>query len=305
MQEEGHVPKVASTRSLSASLWAIVITMRPKQWTKNILIFTALVFDQKLLVISDLLKTIQAFVAFCLISSTVYIINDLADRHVDRYHPTKRFRPLAAGTLSPQLAVAAILIIATIGLILSFTLGMLFSIVVLSYLLLNFSYSYKLKHVVLIDVYIIASGFMLRLVAGVVSIQTTRFSPWLYVFAGFASLFIAMAKRRSEFTLSSDKSDHRPVLSDYNLQLLDQGLTMMAAIALVVYALYTFSAPNVEQNHIMMLSILPLSYTFLRYLYLVLVKGLGGSPDKLVYQDKPLLISLIVWAMIVTSVLYI
>jgi 4-hydroxybenzoate polyprenyltransferase len=280
-------------------------TMRPKQWTKNIVIFAALVFDEKLFVPDLLAKTVAAFVLFCLISSAVYLINDLVDIEKDRQHPAKRHRPLASGQLKPSVALPAAILIPLVGLPLSFALKPFFGVVALSYLAVMIAYSFVLKNIVIIDVLTIATGFVLRVAAGAIVVEVERFSPWLYVCMTLLALFQGFGKRRHELVLlEGNANEHRPSLNEYNLQLLDEMIAVVTSATVVAYSLYTFSAPNLPANHAMMLTIPFVLYCIFRYLYLMHFKKEGGSPEEILLKDKPLIIAFGLWGLAVIVIMY-
>jgi len=285
---------------------ALLKTMRPRQWTKNGFVFAALVFDEKLFQVQMLARTLLAFVIFCLASSAVYLLNDLVDREKDRQHPTKRFRPLASGELAPSVAVAAIAVFVVASFVGAFWIGRGFALVISAYFLLNVVYSFWLKHVVLVDVFLVAAFHLLRVVAGVVVIAATRFSPWLYICISLLALFIAIGRRRQELILLGEASanSHRASLEEYNLRLLDDMIGLVTAAATVSYSFYTFSAPNLPANNAMMLTIPFVLYGLFRYLYLIHVRNEGGAPEELILRDKPLLAGVTLWAVAVVVVLY-
>jgi 4-hydroxybenzoate polyprenyltransferase len=286
-------------------LVALLKTMRPKQWTKNVFVLAALVFDKKLFVPHFLFKGLAAFALFCAISSAVYLVNDLADMEKDRQHPAKRNRPLASGQLTPTVALiaAATLVVASIAL--SFLLDPLFAAVSAGYLLLMILYSFWLKNVVVVDVLTVAAGFVLRVAAGVVVVRAARFSPWLYLCMVFGALFIAISKRRHELVLLNENANaHRSIFDEYNLALLDDMIRMVTASTAMAYSLYTFSAPNLPGNHAMMLTIPFVLYALFRYMYLVQVKGRGGAPEDLILEDKPLLLSIGLWGLVAVALMY-
>ena len=288
-------------------LKALLKTMRPKQWLKNGFVFVALVFDEKLLQPGPLARTVLAFVIFCLASSTVYLLNDLVDREKDRQHPTKRHRPLASGALSPQVAVVAAIIFAIVSLLAAFWLSLGFGLIIVSYLALNVAYSFWLKHIVIIDVLLVASFYLLRVVAGVLVVQAERFSPWLYILITLFALFIAIGKRHHELTLLGEENAnaHRTSLEEYNRRLLDSMIVMVTSAATIAYSFYTFSAPNLPATHTMMLTIPFVLYFFFRYLYLIYVRSEGGAPEELLLRDKPLLACVALWGLAVVVVLYV
>lgn len=289
----------------TAVLLALFKAMRPKQWTKNVVVFAPLIFDGKLFDPTLLLKTSLAFALFCLISSTVYLINDLVDIEKDRQHPTKRYRPLASGALSPRVAIAAAALFVLVSLPLALWLDGGFSLILMTYLLLNIGYSFYLKNLVIIDVLTVAAGFVLRVAGGVAVVDVERFSPWLYLCITLGALFLGFGKRRHELLLlEGDAEAHRAILAEYTLPFLDQLIALVTSTLVIAYSLYTFSAPNLPSNHTMMLTIPFVLYGLFRYLYLIHVKGEGGAPDELVFRDKPLLLTGILWTLAVIAVLY-
>ncbi len=281
-------------------------TMRPKQWFKNVFIFAPLVFDVKLFDPGYLMQTIAGFLLLCSISGTVYIINDLTDIDKDRNHPKKRHRPLASGQLDVRSATIAAVLIPLIVLPLGFLLHPIFGAILAGYLLIQIGYSFWLKNVVIIDVLILASGFLLRVAAGVPLVDAERFSPWLYICMTLLALLIGFGKRRHELVLLKENaSQHRRSLQEYNLPLLDHTITIVTASTLLAYALYTFSAPNLPANHTMMLTIPFVLYGIFRYLYLMHVKEMGGAPEEIVLSDRPLQIAIFLWGLSVILVMYI
>ena len=281
-------------------------TLRPKQWFKNVFVFAALVFDVKLFDVEPLFRTIAGALLFCLLSSTVYIVNDLVDIEKDRQHPTKKNRPLASGQLSPRTAGIAALLIAVIGLPLSFWLEPSFGAIALGYVLMMIAYSFWLKNIVIIDVMTIAAGFVLRVIAGVVLVHVERFSPWLYVCTTLLALFLAVGKRRNElFLLKDNANNHRAILDEYTMSFIDEMIAILSAATLIAYSLYTFSAENLPKDHTMMLTLPFVLYGLFRYLYLIHVKNAGGAPEEIVLRDKPLLAALGLWGLAVVLVLYV
>ncbi|MCJ7531426.1 MAG: decaprenyl-phosphate phosphoribosyltransferase [Anaerolineales bacterium] len=284
---------------------AILKTMRPKQWVKNIVIFAALIFDRQLTKVSSLLPTLAGFFLFCFITGVVYIINDLADLEADRKHPKKRFRPLAAGVLPVRVAQAVAIILLLLAFPLAYWLSREFAAVAAVYFLLNLAYSKWLKHIPLIDVLSIAAGFVLRVIAGVVLIEVERFSPWLYVVTTLGALYLGFGKRRAELALlAGDANAHRRVLNGYTLPFLDQLITIVSSTTIIAYSLYTFSAPNLPFNHTMMLTIPFVIYGIFRYLYLVQVEHKGGAPEDLAFTDHPLQLVILLWGLAVLIIFY-
>lgn len=283
----------------------ILKTMRPKQWLKNVFVFAALVFDGQLISPASLLITLTAALLFCLASSLVYIINDLADIKSDRQHPTKQHRPLASGQLSQRTAIITAIILGLITFPIAFILDLGLGLIVLSYFILMLAYSLWFKHVPLIDVMIIAAGFVLRVAAGLVIIETKLFSPWLFVATVFLALFIGLGKRRAEIELlDTDASSHRRVLDGYSLELLDQLLTIVLSTTLMTYCLYTFSAADLPGNYVMMLTIPFVIYGLFRYLYLVRIEHSGGAPEDIVITDRPMQATIALWGLTVLLILY-
>ncbi|MCK6581955.1 MAG: decaprenyl-phosphate phosphoribosyltransferase [Anaerolineales bacterium] len=286
-------------------LTALFKTMRPRQWTKNVFIFAALVFDKQLFNLDSFLRTLAGFVLFCLISSSVYIFNDLSDVEADRQHPDKKNRPIAAGKLPVGAAWTAGIIIVLITFALAWLLAPGFEYVVVCYFLLNMAYTKWLKHIAILDVLIIAAGFVLRVHAGVTLIAVERFSPWLYVVMTLLSLFLGFGKRRAEMALlAHGAGSHRKVFDGYTLPLLDQYIMIVSGTTIVAYSLYTFNAPNVPDNHSMMLTIPFVVYAIFRYLYLIEVKHAGGTPEEILLSDRPFQISMFLWAFAVLAIFY-
>lgn len=287
-------------------LIALLKTMRPRQWPKNGFVFVALFFDEKLLTPLYLERTIAAFILLCFMSSAVYLMNDLSDIESDRQHPTKRLRPLPAGQLSPTVAALAAVIFAGGSLIAGYVLSPLFALILLIYLLSQIAYTYWLKNVVLFDVMIVALGFVLRIASGVAVIEVERFSPWLYLFGGFLALFLVLGKRRHELVLlGEDAEKHRKILQEYNLDLIDRMLGLVTTSVLVFYSLYTFLAEGLPANHTMMLTIPFLMYGIFRYLYLIHVRHEGGAPEDIALRDRPLQVTIALFALTVFVVIYI
>ncbi len=279
-------------------------SMRPRQWTKNGIIFFGLVFALRLYDLTAVRTVVAAFILFCLVSSAIYIVNDIVDAERDRLHPTKRFRPIAAGVVSAPtaIAVAAILFLLSIGG--SIALSQPFAAMVVLYVILMLAYSFALKHIVLIDVFTIAGGFVIRAAAGALVIDEP-ISPWLYVCTVLASLFLGFGKRRHELaTLDGDQVNHREILHEYSIPLLDHLLVIITASVIMAYSLYTFSAENLPHNHSMMFTIPFVLYGMFRYLYLVYIRGAGGSPEEIFLQDKPILLSVALWGLAVVVILY-
>ncbi len=288
-------------------LRALLKAVRPRQWPKNILfIFAALIFDGQFLILNSLLRVTAATILFILMSSAIYLLNDLADVESDRLHPTKKNRPIASGKLPKGVARAAAVLFALLSLAGGFALTWKFGVILLLYLGKQIAYSYWLKRIVLVDVFTIAIGFVLRVGAGVVVIDVERFSPWLYVCAGLLALFLGFGKRRQELVLlGHNAADHRSILSEYSLELLDRIIGIVTTSLLVAYSLYTFLAEGLPQNHLMMLTIPFVMYAIFRYLYLIHIKGEGGAPEDIFFKDRPLQGAMALWGVMVMLTLYI
>jgi 4-hydroxybenzoate polyprenyltransferase len=297
-----------SPRKTTDTLLGLIQAMRPQQWVKNVVIFAALIFDRQLGLnnLQPMLRTLAGFIIFCLLSGVVYIINDIADVEADRAHPKKRYRPIASGRLPIPFALISAVVVLAIILPVSYWLSPAFAAVALGYFLLNLAYSKWIKHIAILDVFAIALGFVLRVAAGVTLIQVARFSPWLYVVTTLASLYIGFGKRRAELGLLADQANsHRKVLSGYTLPMLDQYITIVSATTIMAYSLYTFSAPNLPNNHAMMLTIPFVLYGVFRYLYLVQTQGGGGAPEEILFRDRPLQVTVLLWGATVLFIFYI
>jgi len=296
-------PRVSGRRPLVVNL---LISLRPSQWTKNLLVFAALVFAVKLFDPPSVVAAVEAFAIFCVLSGVVYLVNDVADRESDRRHPTKRHRPIASGALPIGTAASAAAVLAGASLAAAFWLNWRFGAVAIAYLLLQALYSGLLKHIVIVDVLTLATGFVLRAVAGAVAIDVVV-SPWLFVCTILAALFMALAKRRHELVLLGDGAvSHRPILGEYTPYLLDQMIVVVAASTLIAYAFYTMSAETVAKFGTEWLGLtipFPL-YGIFRYLYLVHQREGGGSPSDLLLNDRPLLACIVLWTATAVLIIY-
>lgn len=286
---------------------SIFITLRPQQWVKNFVLFAGLVFSQNLSNSGMVLKTVAGFALFCLLSSSVYVLNDVLDVESDRKHPLKSNRPIARGELKISTAIIIFVILAIISLGLSFWLSPVFALIALGYFVLNLFYSMYLKQVVIIDVMCIALGFVLRAVAGAVVIDVA-ISAWLIVCTTLLALFLGFGKRRHELMLlESQATEHRKILSEYSLYFLDQMISVVTASTVIAYAFYTLS-PEVESKlgttH-MDLTIPFVLYGVFRYLYLIHRKEGGGSPTQMLLSDKPILANIILWLISVVLIVYV
>jgi 4-hydroxybenzoate polyprenyltransferase len=290
---------------MMTQLRLILKSMRPRQWLKNIFVFAALVFDRQLFSYRSFLTTSLAVLLFGLVSSLSYLINDLVDIEADRKHPKKQHRPLASGILSQKNAGIGVIILAVFVFPASFVLDFVFGLIISAYFLLMLAYSMVLKRIPLLDVMVIATGFVLRVAAGVVVINIDMLSPWLFVATTFLALFIALGKRRAEMALLQDEAgSHRQVLQGYTKDFLDQLLTIVMSTTLMTYCLYTFSSPIASNNQSMMLTIPFVIYGLFRYLYLIRIKRIGGAPEEIVLTDRHMQITIALWSLTVILILY-
>ncbi len=283
----------------------IVKTLRIKQWIKNLIIFAPLIFSQNIFHTVLLLKSVLAFVLFCLVSGAAYILNDIKDLEEDQLHPLKSKRPLASGRLKKSQALFAFFFLVILSLIGAFLLNLSFCAALGVYLLLQVAYSFWLKHVVILDVFLIAAGFFIRVVAGGLVIEV-KFSPWLFICTILLALFLALSKRRHELVLLDESAGiHRPILKEYNPHLLDQMIAVVTASTVISYCLYTISSETIEKfgTTNLIFTVPFVLYGIFRYLYLVHQKNEGGSPESLIITDKPLLIDVFLW--IATAILII
>ena len=302
------VPAASPADALSGRPAALnlLISLRPGQWTKNLLVFAALLFGRRLFDRAAVGEATAAFVIFCLLSGVVYLINDVADRESDRRHPLKARRPIASGALPVGRAITAAAALGLGALIWAIFLGPRFAAVAAGYLVLQVLYSGPLKHVVIIDVLTIAIGFVLRAIAGAVAIDV-EISQWLLVCTVLLALFIALAKRRHELVLLADGAvGHRPILGEYSAYLLDQMISVVTASTLVAYIFYTISPETQEKFGTSGLDLtIPFPiYGIFRYLYLVHLKEGGGSPSDMLLADRPLLVCVAFWALAVAIIIY-
>ena len=284
----------------------LISAMRPRQWTKNFVIFAGILFSLQIFHFNSLIRSVWAFCLFCMTSGTVYILNDILDYERDKIHPEKRNRPIASGLLPKRTAALFDIILAVASLSFGFALSTSFGWVVTIYLTMNVAYSVYLKNVVIVDVIIIALGFVLRAVAGAFAINVA-ISEWLLICTFLLALFLALCKRRHELRLIEEKADqHRAVLAEYTPALVDQMTAVVTASALMAYALYTISDNVVEKFHTqnLIFTVPFVLFAIFRYLYLVLTQNLGGSPERVLIQDKAMVIDIGLWVLAVTGILY-
>ncbi len=285
---------------------SLVLSLRPTQWTKNLIILLPLMLAQRLLDVQAVLYAAAAFVIFCALSGVVYLINDIADREADRRHPVKKDRPIASGALPVPVAIASAAVLGGVALGGAFWLRPLFGVVAASYVALLALYSGNLKHIVILDVLTIAIGFVLRAAAGAVVLDVP-ISHWLYVLTILLALFLALSKRRHELVLLADgATSHRRILEEYSPYLLDQMIAVVTASTIVSYAFYTMSPETVQRlgtDRLILTLPFPL-YGIFRYLYLVHLKEGGGSPSDMLLADRPLLLCVGLWATAVAILIY-
>lgn len=284
----------------------LIISLRPKQWTKNLFLFAGLLFSESFFEGPLILKATTAFILFCLLSSAEYLVNDLIDFKQDRVHPLKKQRPLASGKLSIPFTITVSVVFFMGGLILSFLLSQAFGLIATIYVLMMLGYTLVFKHIVILDVIVIALGFVLRAVAGAVVIDVS-ISFWLLVCTTSLALFLALSKRRHELVLlGDDATNHRKILGEYSPYLLDQMISVVTASTVVFYALYTTAADTIQKfgTRNLIFTVPFVLYGIFRYLYLVHQKNLGGSPEQILIQDKSMIINIVLYLLTVGIILY-
>ena len=298
--------RAVTARPFSSTPALLFASLRPQQWTKNLFVFAALLFGDRLLDVNALANASAAFAIFCALSGTVYLFNDIADREADRHHPLKQKRPIASGELSPAVALIAATTLGAAALGSAFALSGRLAWVAAAYLALPLLYSAVLKHLVIIDALTISAGFVLRAAAGAIAVDV-QISHWLLICTTLLALFIALSKRRHELTLlAGDATGHRRILDEYSPYLLDQMISVVTASTLVAYSVYTADPQTAQRLGTTRLpATIPfVLYGIFRYLYLVHQKHAGGSPAELLVTDRPLLACVILWALSVAVLLY-
>ncbi len=285
----------------------IIELLRPKQWIKNLFVFAPILFAGKLLDFPLLIQNLLAFVSFCCISSSVYILNDIVDVEADRVHKKKRYRPIAAGYVQEREAKILFVIMVIAALVLAFSISVLFAVVVIAYFVNNLLYSFKIKNIVLLDVFSISIGFMLRVIAGAVAIDVS-ISSWMIITTIFISLFLGISKRRAELSGPNQENleKQRKVLSDYDVLFADQLNTIAATGTIISYALYTVSEKALQSFHTdKLIYTTPfVIYGIFRYLYLLHQKNLGESPTQIVTKDLPIIINSLFWLLACAFIIY-
>lgn len=290
-QSEGSLQQL---RTLEWVKWGVV-AMRPRQWSKNLLLFAGLLFAEKLGDTTRVWLNILAFLSFCLISGAVYIYNDLRDVEEDRLHPQKRLRPIASGNLPEAVAGWWMAAAMLAGLLLAFWIRPAFGWLAVFYVTLSLAYSLGGKHIVILDVFLIAAGFVLRALAGAVAIQVD-ISGWLLACTTLLSLFLGFCKRRQEIiTLGDDAANHRATLGEYSVGLLDQFIAIVSSATIITYALYTIQSATAAQHQNLKYTIPLVMYGIFRYLYLVHRKDLGGAPEQVLLEDRWIQATILLW----------
>lgn len=296
-------PAAAGRRSAGRALVAV---LRPRQWTKNLLVFAGLIFGERLLDPAAVANAAVAFVVFCLLSGVVYIVNDVRDAQADRLHPIKSRRPIASGDLSPSTALTFGAGLTAAAVAAAFLLSPAFGFVALTYLVLLVLYSVWLKHMVILDALTLSMGFVLRAWGGAVAVGVAM-SHWLLLLTLLGALFLALSKRRAELVrLADDARQHRPILAEYSPYLLDQMVGVVTASTLLAYALYTIDPETVARfgtDRLVWTVPFPL-YGIFRYLYLVHKREGGGDPSETLVTDRPLLACGALWGASVIAIVY-
>ncbi len=283
-----------------SSLYMYFIQLRPRQWTKNLLVFAALIFSIKKSNMDMLFHSVAGFILFCFVSSSVYILNDFVDREADRQHPEKRHRPMASGAINPYGALLLGSVLVVFSLMTAFSFSPLFSLLLLVYFLLNVGYSFKFKHVVIVDVLIVASGFVLRAIGGGLVIGVP-FTPWFLICTMLLSIFLAISKRRHEVhSLQTDKGAHRKVLDFYSIELLNQLNSIVTTATIMSYALFTFTSGHTIH---LMWTLIFVIYGVFRYLYLIHMEDKGGKPEKVLFEDRHILVTVMLYAFSIVLIL--
>lgn len=290
---------VSSAGGGAGTISGLFRLLRPKQWTKNLLLFAALLFSFEEIRTETITAVVVGFLLFSLVAGCVYILNDYVDRERDKLHPTKKFRPIASGQVQPAHALMFGIALLVLSLGAAFTMNPLFGVLCIVYFLLNVSYSFVLKHLVILDMMTIAAGFVLRAIAGGVLIHVP-FTPWFLICTMLLSLFLAIGKRRNELTLlEGNTGSHRKVLDNYSITLLDQFNTIVTTATIISYSLFTFTS---DRTIHLMWTIPLVIYGMFRYLYLIHMKNQGGSPDRVLFEDKPILITVILYVVSVITI---
>ncbi len=293
-------------------LSALICSCRPKEWSKNVLLFAGLVFSHHAFELPFLFRAAEGFLLFSFVASSIYILNDLVDREKDRAHPVKRNRPIASSALSPAVAWSAVAILAAGSMLAGFLIWPGFGLCLAIYFVLNVAYSYRLKHMVILDVLSISIGFLIRAIAGVQALRAVDpevlLSPWLLVCTFFGSLFLAVCKRRNELVLLDEgAASHRAALGKYTVELIDHIIAVTTGATMLSFSLYTIWPDTVAKfgTDGLIYTIPFVTYGLFRYMYLVLQKGMGGNPAEALLSDRPTLVNIALWTAAVLVILYI
>ncbi len=292
--------------TLTQNFKGLLVEMRPQEWAKNLLVFSGVIFSKSLTDPHNILLSLLGFAVFCAASSAIYLFNDLCDIRADREHPVKCLRPLASGSLNINVAragLAALFAIAAMG---SLALSHAFAVIIAIYLAASLAYSLKLKHVVILDVVIIAAGFVLRAISGAVLIDV-EVSEWLILCTSMVALLVGFGKRRHELALLQGAAgNHRSSLNDYSIEFLDSIMAICSGAALITYALYTRADETVARvgSHGMLITIPFVVYGIFRYLFLIHRRGEGGDPVQILFRDRATLLNLALWILTVAAVIY-
>ena len=290
---------------------SLLKALRPMQWVKNVLVFLPFVFAVDIAWSTDdlepvpelLFKLVLVTLAFCALSSAIYLLNDLMDRSEDRLHPVKRNRPIASGRVSVPLAAAVMVLLAVAGLVVMILVEPLLGVAGGLYSVINIGYSFGLKQVVLLDAFAVTSGYVIRAAAGAVTIDVTP-SPWLYVTTGAGALFIVLGRRFAEVRLAEGTAEEqRTVLKDYSGPFINQLMMLSAAAAWLSYTLYTVEATNLPDNNTMLFTLPLVTFGLFRYLFLLNNSEHAEAPEQLIIQDLPLVLSIVCWIAVSTLVL--
>lgn len=292
--------------TLTQNIQGLLVEMRPQEWTKNLLVFSGVIFSKSLTDPHNLLLSLLGFAVFCAASSAIYLFNDLCDIHADRQHPVKCLRPLASGSLSVNIARGGMVMLFAVAAVGSLALSHAFAVIIAIYLAACLAYSLKFKHVVILDVVIISSGFVLRAISGAVLIEV-EVSEWLILCTSMVALLVGFGKRRHELALlQGSAGNHRASLNDYSIEFLDSIMAICSGAALITYALYTRADETVARvgSHWMLITIPFVVYGIFRYLFLIHRRGEGGDPVQILFRDRATLLNLTLWILTVAAVIY-
>lgn len=296
-----RLEKYKNENNILYKLISIIILMRPKQWIKNTFVLAAVIFSHQAFNPMYIIKSIFAFLIFCLASSTIYILNDLIDVDKDKLHPKKKYRPIASGSISRREGIVLLTVLVPLVFVISFKMDILLGYIILCYSLNNIIYSFIVKNVVILDVMSIAVGFLLRVVAGAIVIRV-NISPWILLCTFLLALFLGFSKRRNELVILQERADsHRKILEEYSLEFIDQMLGIVTACTVMAYSLYTFFA---YETYYMMATIPFVLYGIFRYQYIIYMKNEGGSPEETLFKDIPLFLDVLLWIITSAIVIY-